>query len=60
MPVSGPRQAKPAVDVETHEAVVQEPVWSSANGVTYTLELEMTVKQCHVVIDAHNEAAKGE
>jgi hypothetical protein len=57
MPVSGLRQAEPLATADGRVGVF-EPTWSEANGVTYTLELEKTVLQCHVVIDAHNEAAK--
>jgi len=37
---------------KTTEPGVWEPVWSEANGVKYTLELEKRNKECDLIIDA--------
>jgi hypothetical protein len=37
---------------KTGEPGVWEPVWSAANGVKYTLELEKRNRECDLIIDA--------
>lgn len=51
-PSPGPRQAVAMPHPVTGEAGIWEPVWSEANGVKYTLELEKRNRQCDLLIDA--------